>query len=76
VTGYDPSTMDELYGILKAYELILGHENLPKAEAIFKMLKKTKNRKQKPQPNHHEEFDVEEANFIKTIQKGSGKYKG
>jgi hypothetical protein len=72
----DQLTMDELYGILIAYELILGHENLPKGEATFKVLKKTKNQKQKPQPNHHEESDVEEANFIKKLQKGSGRYKG
>lgn len=69
-------TMDELYGILIAYELRLGHENLPKGESSFKALKKTKNMKQRPQPIHHEEFDVEEANFIKKLQKGSRKYKG
>jgi hypothetical protein len=68
--------MDELYGILTTYELRLGHENLPQGEASFKMLKKTKNQKKKPQSIHHEESDVEEANFIKKIKKGSGKYKG
>jgi hypothetical protein len=68
--------MDELYGILTAYDLILGHESLPKGEATFKVLKKTKNQKQKPQHNHHEESCVEEANFIKKLQKGSGRYKG
>jgi hypothetical protein len=50
----DKLTMDEFYGILTAYELILGHENLPKGEASFKVLKKTKNQKKKPQPSHHE----------------------
>ena len=65
----DQLTMDELYGILIAYELRLGHENLPKGEETFKVLKKTKNQKQKTQPCHHEEFDVEEANFIKKLQK-------
>ena len=68
--------MDELYGILTTYELRLGHENLPKGEETFKVLKKTKNQKQKPQPSHHEESDVEEVIFIKKLQKGSGKYKG
>jgi hypothetical protein len=72
----DKLTMDELYGILTAYELILGHENLPQGDTTFKVLKKIKNQKQKPQSNHHEESDVEEANFIKKLQKGSGKYKG
>jgi hypothetical protein len=64
--------MDELYGILTAYELRLGHENLPKGEAMLKVLKKTKNQKQKFQTSDHEEFDVEEVNFIKKLQKGSG----
>jgi len=34
--------MDELYGMLTSYELRLGNENLPKGEATFKALKKTK----------------------------------
>ena len=47
-------TMDELYGILTTYELILDHNNLPKGEASFKVLKKIKNHKKKRQPNQHE----------------------
>jgi hypothetical protein len=65
-----------LYGILTSYELRLVHENLPKGEETFKVLNKTKNQNKKPQPNHHEESDVEEANFIKKLQKGLGRYKG
>ena len=42
--------MDELYGILIAYELRVRHENLPKGETTFKVLKKIKNQKQKSQP--------------------------
>ena len=34
-------TMDELYGILAAYELILGIDNLPNGEATFNVIKKT-----------------------------------
>jgi hypothetical protein len=41
----DKLTMDELYGILIAYESILGHENLSQGELAFKVLKKTKNKK-------------------------------
>jgi hypothetical protein len=41
----DKLTMDELYGILTAYELRLGHENLPQGEETFKVLNKTKNQK-------------------------------
>jgi hypothetical protein len=72
----DKLTMEKLYGILTAYELRLGHENLPQGEASFKVINKTKGQKQKPQSIHHEESDVEEAKFIKKIQKGAGKYKG
>jgi hypothetical protein len=36
----DQLTMDELYGIFIAYELRLGHDNLPKGEVTFKVLKK------------------------------------
>ena len=43
-------TLDELYGILTAYELRIGHENFPKEEATFKVLKKTKNQNQKLKP--------------------------
>ena len=68
--------MDELYRILTAYELILGIDKYSKGEETFKVLKKTKKQKQKPQSNHHEESDVEEANLIKKLQKGSGKYEG
>ena len=68
--------MDELYGILAAYELRLGIDNLSKGEATFKMIKKTKIQKKKSQTNHNEESDEEESNFIKKIHKGLGKYKG
>ena len=44
-------TMDELYGILIAYELILGHENLPKGEATFKVLKKKKSEEKISNPS-------------------------
>ena len=67
--------MDELYGFLKTYELRLGIDNLPKGEATFKVIKKT-NQKQLSQTNHDKESDEEEANFVKKLQKGSGKYKG
>jgi hypothetical protein len=72
----DKLTMDELYGILTTYELILGHENHSQGEAAFKVLKKKNNQKQKLQSSHDEESNVEEANFIKKIQKGLGRYKG
>ena len=58
--------MDELYGILTAYELRLGIDNLPKGEEHFKVIKKKKH-KQKTQANHNEESDEEEANFVKKL---------
>ena len=66
--------MDELYGILTSYELRLGIDNTSKGEAAFKVTKKIKNQKKKTQIDHNEESDVEEANFIKKIHKGLGKY--
>ena len=41
-------TMDELYGILTAYELRLGIDNTSKGEAALKVTKKIKNQKKKP----------------------------
>ena len=69
--------LDELYGMLIAYELRIGRENHSKEEIIFKVLKKTEAQKSKLQSSPQEEsYDEEEANFIKKLQKGSGKYKG
>lgn len=70
-------TLDELYGILVAYELRIGRENHSKEKIAFKVLKKTEDQKSKLQSNPQEEsHDEEEANFIKKLHKGSGKYKG
>ena len=70
-------TLDELYGILTAYELRIGWENPSKEEATFKVLKNPKDQKQRFQSNPQEDsFDEEEANFIKKLPRGSGKYKG
>ena len=61
-------TMDELYGILIGFELILGIGKIPKGEANFRVIKKKKIQKQKPQTNHNEESDEEEeANFVKKL---------
>ena len=68
--------MDQLHGILTAYKMRTGQNKTSKGEAAFKVTKKTKNQKQNTQNDHNEEYDEEEANFIKKLQKGSGKYKG
>jgi len=72
----DQLTIDDLYGILTAYELRLGDNHIPKGEAAFKASKKTSNQKKISEPIPQDDFDIEEANFIKKLQKGSGKYKG
>ena len=61
-------TLEELYGILIAYELRIGRDNQSKEEITFKVLKKTKDQKSKLQSNSQEEsYDEEEANFIKKL---------
>jgi hypothetical protein len=69
-------TVDQLHGIFTAYEMRTGNNKSAKDETTFKAFKTKINQKQKPQSCHHEESDVEEANFIRKLQKGSGKYKG
>jgi hypothetical protein len=69
-------TVDQLHGIFRAYEMRIGHDKSTKDETTFKASRKKTNQKQNPQYNHHEESDLEEANFIRKLQKGSGKYKG
>jgi hypothetical protein len=69
-------TVDQLHGIFIAYEMRTGNNKSTKDEIAFKEFKTKINQKQKPQSCHHEESDVEETNFIRKLQKGSGKYKG
>jgi hypothetical protein len=62
-------TMDELHGSLIAYEMRTGTESdQPNNEATFKAIKKTKDK--------DNDLDEEIANFVRRIQKGSGRYKG
>ena len=70
-------TLDELYGILIAYELRIGQENHSREEATLNIVKNPKDQEQRFKSNPQEDsFDEEEANFIKKLQKGLGKYKG
>ena len=71
----DLLTMDQLHGILTAYEMRMGQNNISKGEVTFKVTMKIKNQNENTQIDHNEEHDVEEANFIKKLQKGLGKYK-
>jgi hypothetical protein len=69
-------TIDQLHGVFTAYEMKIGHDKSTKYETTFKASKTKINQEKKHQSSHHEESDVEEANFIRKLQKGSGKYKG
>ena len=69
--------MDELHGILTSYEMRTSSENPSRKEASFKATKRdnTKFELEINNPEDSEE-DVEEANFVKNLRRGSGKYKG
>jgi hypothetical protein len=72
----DKCTMDELHGILITYEMRIKQEKSSKRETTFKASKETNNHEHVPNENHSDKSDKEEANFIRKLQKGSGKYKG
>ena len=68
--------MDELHGILTAYEMRTSSENISRKEAAFKEANRDKKKVETEISNHeYSEEDVEEANFVKNLR-GSGKYKG
>jgi hypothetical protein len=74
-------SMDELHGIFIAYEMRTEQENPVTKEATFKASKKTKKkRKKNPKSecscNDDSEEDEEMENFVRKLQKGTGKYKG
>ena len=62
----DQVTVNELHGILTAYEMRTGLNESSRKEASFKGSSK----------NQSENLDDEEALFIKKLEKGTGKYKG
>jgi hypothetical protein len=76
-TDLDALEMDELHGILTAYEMRTSGENSFRKEATFKVAKKDKKNFEAEINSHEEsEGDVEEANFVKNMKRGTGKYKG
>jgi hypothetical protein len=73
--------MDELHGIFIAYEMRIEEENPFTKEETFKSIKKTKKKsKQNPKSecscNDDSKQDEEMENFVRNLQKGTGKYKG
>jgi hypothetical protein len=74
-------SMDELHGILTAYEMRTELENPDVKEAAFKASKRSKQKK-KEQEEYSNSSDVSEddeevANFVKRLNKGTnGRYRG
>ena len=62
----DDVTVDELHGIVTAYEMITRLNEPSRKEAAFKSLSK----------NQLENLDDEESIFINKLEKYTGKYKG
>jgi hypothetical protein len=69
--------MDELHGILMEYEMRTSGENSSRKEVAFKATKKDKKKVEVETNNYGDsEEDMEEANFVKNLKKGTGKYEG
>jgi hypothetical protein len=72
--------MDELHGILIAYEMMTMQDNPPKKEASFKASKNTMTNKKntKSEYNYNDDCDEdgEMAKFVRKLKKGACKYKG
>ena len=75
----DKLSMDELHGILTSYEMRIEQENPSIKEEVLKVSKKRKrnNLKEKPYSSCSDNSDDEnEANFIRKLKRGTGKFKG
>jgi hypothetical protein len=77
----DTIIMDELHGILTAYEMRTEQENPNIKEASFKASKSSKQRGKKKEKEHSSnsdisEYDEEVANFVRRLKKGTnGRYR-
>ena len=71
----DTLTIDELHGILSAYEMRTKKENPSKREATFRASKKMKNKEHKSSDFSRFESDEDEANFVRKLKNESVKYK-
>jgi hypothetical protein len=75
-TDLSTLTVDQLHGIFTAYEMRTGNDKSTKDETTFKASKTKMRHEQKTNDELSDISYVEEANFIKKLQKGFGKYKG
>lgn len=64
--------MDELHGIVPRYEMRTGKEDIGLKEEAFKGSKKTKRHQVHGYKTH--ESNVEEAQFVRKLKRGSCKY--
>lgn len=64
-------SLDEMFGSLTAYEMRIGKDKTLDREAAFKAQNKTK-----VETNMDENLDEDEANFVRNLKRGNGKYKG
>jgi hypothetical protein len=70
----DKLTMDRLHGILTAYEMRTRKEQPDLKDAVFKASVKSSTSQDHNSSEHFS--DEEEANFVRKLKRGSGKYKG
>jgi hypothetical protein len=81
ISDMNSKSMDELHGIVTAYEMITEQENPNVKEVAFKASKRSK-KKKKEQEEYSSGNDVskdheEVANFVKRLNKGTnGRYRG
>ncbi|KAH9302639.1 hypothetical protein KI387_014222, partial [Taxus chinensis] len=72
----DKLSMDELHGILTAYEMRTESNKPAKKEAAFKVSKKKAIKESEANGESNSEENENEALFIRKLKKGSGRYKG
>jgi hypothetical protein len=72
-------SMDELHGILVAYEMRTEQENPSRREATFEASKKTRKNNPKSKTcsiNSDDSYNEEESNFVRKLKRGIDEYKG
>ena len=73
----DTMIVDELHGTLTAYEMRIEQEDPSGKEAAFKSSNQKRTSKPRPKSEYNDESDCEkEANFVRKLKRGTGKYKG
>lgn len=75
----DTMIVDELQGILMAYEMRIEQEDSSGEEEVFKASKQKKTSKPKPKTNfssNDESNSEEKTNFVRKLKRGTYNYKG